>query len=80
MNEYPQSLINFLTEQIQDGAEMITTHNMDSTLWIIKPSGLQNWYVLVEWMEGMDGFSLVNINGRALERFLGEVAFNQSKK
>jgi len=72
MYEYPQKLIDFLTEQEADGAEIVTTHNETSAVWIIKPSGLSDWYVVIEWMEGMDDFKLVNISGRALKRLMWE--------
>ena len=67
MYEYPQKLIDFLTEQEAEGNEIFTSRTEDGTMWIIKPNAKQ-WLVLVEWYEGQDDFQYINLCGKAWER------------
>jgi len=75
MYKYPQKLIDYLTECESEGYEIHTTWGMDSVMWIIDPTDLENWYIIIEWCEGSDDFSLVNLTGKAykmMERFINE--------
>lgn len=68
MYKYPENLINFLTEQESEGSEIFTTSTEDSTMFIIKPENLDKWVVLIEWFEGSEEYSTVNIYGKAFDR------------
>ena len=47
--KYPQTLVDFLTEQEGEGSEIFTTQNSDSTVWIITYPSLKDYVSLVEW-------------------------------
>lgn len=68
MYEYPNDLIEYLTEQESEGAEIFTTQCVDGTMWIIKPESLDRWYVLVTWYEGDNKFNMVNLCGKSVDR------------
>lgn len=68
MPEYPQSLIEYLQEQDAEGNEIFTSYTEDGTMFIVKPTGLENWIVVVEWYPGSDDFQIVNVSGKAFRR------------
>lgn len=47
--EYPQKLVDFLTEQEAEGSEIFTTQNDDSTIWIITYPRLNEYVSILEW-------------------------------
>lgn len=68
MYQYPKDLIEYLTEEEAEGAEIFATQSEDATCWILKPSNLPDWYVVITWYEGQEDYSMVNITGKALKR------------
>jgi hypothetical protein len=66
--EYPQNLIDYLTEQESEGNEIFITHTNDAVAFIIPQKGLDKWVVYIEWYNGQDGFELVNITASAFDR------------
>ena len=70
--KYPDKLMGYITEQEVEGAEIFITSSEDSTIFIVKPYGLDDWFVIAEWCEGSDDFSLVNLSGKALKRLIKE--------
>lgn len=68
MYKYPEALIDYITQQESEGSEIITTHILDGTMWIITPQGLDKWIVLLTWYDGEESFTLTNISGKALDR------------
>ena len=68
MYEYPKKLVDHLTDCESEGAEILITHGEDSTVFLVKYKGLEKWFSIIEWYEGQDGFTLVNVNGKAFHR------------
>lgn len=68
MYEYPQGLIDYLTEQESEGAEIFTTQSEDAACWIVKPANLPDWYVVISWYVDDSEYSMINITGKALKR------------
>jgi len=68
MYEYPHELTEYLTEQESEGSEIFTTQSEDGTIWIIKPNGLEKWYILIAWNAGSRTFNLVNLSGKSVSR------------
>ncbi len=68
--KYPQTLVDFLTEQEGEGSEIFTTQNSDSTIWIITYPSLKDYVSIVEWyQEEGDTYTHVNLMDKALKRF-----------
>lgn len=67
--KYPQTLVDFLTEQEGEGAEIFTTQNSDSTIWIITYPSLREYISIVEWYQEEDTYNQVNLMDKALKRF-----------
>ena len=67
--KYPQTLVDFLTEQEGEGAEIFTTQNSDSTIWIITYPSLKDYVSLLEWYQEEDTYTHVNLMDKALKRF-----------
>lgn len=61
----PKKVIDYLTDQITEGSTIIPTSCGDGLMWIIKPAELTDFIVLVQWYEGQDDFSLVNLCDKA---------------
>jgi len=73
--DIPKGLREYLTENIDQGNEVITTITEDGYAWVINP-GLNNWVVFIEWYEGCKDYNIVNITGNAfsiVERMMKEV-------
>ena len=70
--KYPDKLMEYIIEQEMEGAEIFTTSSEFSAIFIVKPCGLEDWFVIAEWCEGSDDFSLVNLSGKALKRLIKE--------
>ena len=69
--EYPKRLIDYLTEMESEGHEIITTHVVEGTMWIIDcREQMEDWLILVQWYEGNEDFDTVNINGKGYHRLL----------
>ena len=69
MYQYPEKLIEILTEQESEGNEIFTTQTEDETVWFIPQKNLPNWILLLSWSEGMgQDFQCVNICGKAFNR------------
>ncbi len=68
MYKYPESLVDYLTDRSSEGCEIFTSYGADSTIWIIKEVALGEWIVLVEWYEGCEDYSCINITGAAFDR------------
>lgn len=67
--KYPQGLIDFLTEQEAEGSETFTTQDDDSTIWIVTYPHLKEYVSILEWYQGEEAYSHVNLSGKALKRF-----------
>lgn len=68
--KYPQTLVDFLTEQEGEGSEIFTTQNSDSTIWIITYPSLKDYVSIIEWyQEEEDTYIHVNLMDKALKRF-----------
>ena len=67
--KYPQTLVDFLTEQEGEGSEIFTTQNSDSTIWIITYPSLKDYVSLLEWYQEEDTYTHVNLMDKALKRF-----------
>ena len=67
--KYPKELVDFLTEQEGEGAEIFTTQNSDSTIWIITYPSLKDYVSLLECYQGEDMYTHVNLMDKALNRF-----------
>ncbi len=67
--KYPQTLVDFLTEQEGEGSEIFTTQNSDSTIWIITYPSLKDYVSIVEWYQEEDTYTHVNLMDKALKRF-----------
>ncbi len=67
--KYPQTLVDFLTEQEGEGSEIFTTQNSDSTIWIITYPSLKDYVSIVEWYQEEDMYTHVNLMDKALKRF-----------
>jgi hypothetical protein len=80
MPEYPKALTEYITEQESEGSEIFTTFSEDETIWLIVPKGLENWIIVVSWTPGFDEFFIVNITGRALDRFEKVIAEVKQKE
>jgi hypothetical protein len=74
--EYPQNLMDYLTEQEYDGNEIFITHTNDGVAFIIPQKSFHKWVVYIEWYNGQDDFELVNITASAFDR-LGKVMAEQ---
>jgi|AntRauTorckE6833_2_1112554.scaffolds.fasta_scaffold01063_25 hypothetical protein len=68
--EYPQNLIDFLTEQGSEGSEIFICQSSeaDEVIFYIIPSSLENWLIICSWGVYMDDFSIINITGKAFDR------------
>lgn len=66
--ELPQKLVEYLTEQMAEGSTITTTYNEDSVIFIVTYPDLESWVTVVEWADGQERFSLVNLNGEAFKR------------
>ena len=67
--KYPQTLVDFLTEQEGEGSEIFTTQNSDSTVWIITYPSLKDYVSILEWYQEEDTYTHVNLMDKALKRF-----------
>lgn len=67
--KYPQTLVDFLTEQEGEGSEIFTTQNSDSTIWIITYPSLKDYVSIIEWYQEEDTYTHVNLMDKALKRF-----------
>ena len=67
--KYPQTLVDFLTEQEGEGSEIFTTQNSDSTIWIITYPSLKDYVSIVEWYQEENTYTHVNLMDKALKRF-----------
>ena len=66
--QYPQSLIDYLTEQESEGNEIFISQSQDAVSFIIPMKGLGKWITVIQWQEGLKDFSLVNITGTSFDR------------
>lgn len=66
----PQGLRDYIDEQVSDGSEVIATTAEDGYTWIITESSLKNWVTVVQWYEGMETYSIVNITGKTFNTLL----------
>ena len=67
--KYPQTLVDFLTEQEGEGSEIFTTQNSDSTIWIITYPSLKDYVSIVEWYQEENTYTHVNLMDKALKPF-----------
>lgn len=65
--KYPKGLVDLLENYSSEGYEIFTTHNEDSTVFIIIPVGLGRWVIIIEWYFE-DEYSIVNINKTSFNR------------
>lgn len=77
--KYPQTLVDFLTEQEGEGSEIFTTQNSDSTIWIITYPSLKDYVSIVEWYQEEDTYTHVNLMDKALKRFKMVIKEMESK-
>ena len=77
--KYPQTLVDFLTEQEAGGSEIFTTQNDDSTIWIITYPHLNEYVSIIEWYQGEETYSHVNLSGKALKRFKSVIKEMENK-
>lgn len=69
MYQYPKDLIDFLTEQESEGAEIFTTQTLDETMWIVKGPYSTVQYTLVTWSENdAERWHRVTLSGMAISR------------
>lgn len=66
--QYPKDLIDYLTEQEADGCEIFTTQSSDGAVWMVVPRGLDKWVVYIEWFQGENTYSMVNVCEKAFDR------------
>lgn len=64
---YPKSLEEYLKENVDEGREVIACISEDAYTWIIPNDIGDGWYVICQWHEGQDDYTVVNITGGALE-------------
>lgn len=67
-SKYPEKLLDVIFEHIEDGSEVTTSQNEDTTLFIIRPASLDQWVVLVEWYDWSEDFSVTNVCAKAWDR------------
>lgn len=62
--KFPKKLQHYLMEQVHEGSTIIPTFGNDSYMFVIRPKDLKDFIVLIEWYEGEENFSMVNISGK----------------
>lgn len=67
--EYPQTLVDHITEMESEGLEVFISTGFDSTVFMVLQRGTgQPWVQYIEWCAGDDKWQLVNITGKAFDR------------
>ena len=78
--EYPQELIEFLTEKEAEGSEIFTTQNNDSTVWIVTYPDLPDYVSIIVYYQNSPDYSHVDLMGKALKRFKSVVKELENKQ
>lgn len=58
----PQSLTDYLLEQLEDGKKITSCTWTDGQAWIVECPNI-NWIILIQWVYGADDWGVVNLNG-----------------
>lgn len=71
---YPQKLARYMADQAAEGSEMFITSTEFSEVIYVVPADLKRWLVIIEWVDGMEEFDMVNVCGKAFDRMEAVIA------